>query len=46
MLPCGIPSLSGWHNPCNAYDADAKPSGTPTKIIDKMDDITRRSLTR
>ena len=32
--------------PSNTYDIDAKPSGTSTKITDKMDDATRRSLIR
>ena len=32
--------------PSNTYDIDAKPSGTSTKITDKMDDTTRRSLIR
>ena len=32
--------------PSNPYNIDAKPSGTVTKIRDKMDKATRRSLTR
>lgn len=32
--------------PSNPYNIDAKPSGTVTKITDKMDKATRRSLTR
>ncbi len=32
--------------PSNAYDVNAKPSGNPTRITDKMDDATRRSLIR
>lgn len=32
--------------PSNTYDVDAKPSGTSTRITDKMDDATRHSLIR
>ena len=32
--------------PSNPYDANAKPSGTPTRIADNLDDTTRRSLMR
>ena len=32
--------------PSNSYNIDAKPSGTATKITDKMDDATKRSLMR
>lgn len=32
--------------PSNSYNADAKPRGTVTKITDKMDDATKRSLMR
>ena len=32
--------------PSNPYKVDAKPSGTVTKITDKMDEATRRSLIR
>ena len=32
--------------PSNPYNIDAKPSGTVTKITDKMDKATRRALTR
>ena len=32
--------------PSNSYNVDAKPSGTVTKITDKMDEATKRSLMR
>lgn len=32
--------------PSNPYNVDAKPNGTVTKITDKMDEATRRSLIR
>ena len=32
--------------PSNPYNVDAKPSGTVTKITDKMDEATKRSLMR
>ena len=32
--------------PSNPYDANAKPSGTPTRIADNLDDATKRFLMR
>lgn len=32
--------------PSNPYNVDAKPSGTVTKITNKMDEATKRSLMR